>query len=68
MLNTVVSHFRMFISVLKYIAKVRTQQQQKQAWYIQEVKNEERSRKIAQTHKEERNKVQKRGESHRDTF
>ena len=43
------------------IAKVLTQQQQKQAWYIQEVKNKERYRKIAQTQKEERYKVQKRG-------
>ena len=28
--------------ILDDIAKVRTQQQQKQAWYIQEVKNKER--------------------------
>ena len=45
---------------LGYIAKIRTQQQQKQAWYIQELKNKRGS--------EERYKVKEKELSHSDAF
>ena len=32
----------LWYKVINHTVKVRTQQQQKQAWYIQEVKNKER--------------------------
>ena len=51
---------RSIFNIKKHIAKVRTQQQQKQAWYNREIKNKRSS--------EERYKVKKQGMSHPDAF